>query len=257
MDDGIELITFLENLSARRTWLLTNALRSVPFDRAIELARIAEAFVTGAASGTEAGPARIAPELNPIEDADHISGTTDRPTKNKPLPLKPAAHEHGSFAVDSAERDRLLDRLAQGARNAELAGEFGLPPKQVQGVRMGCAREIARRRERLSEPVPAQIATPKALIEDVVRFLRQQDDVVVPQENGNFLVNSRFQMPLSELVARANRIRARQGKPVFELETVPRNQASAANGHPLFWDQPSARERVGNGSHQPDAIETC
>ena len=78
MDDGIDLIAFLDNPSARRAWLLTYALRSVAFARAIELARIAEAFVTGAVSGSEAGFARIAPEPNPIEDADQINGTVNK-----------------------------------------------------------------------------------------------------------------------------------------------------------------------------------
>ena len=51
-----------------------------------------------------------------------------------------------------------------------------------------------------------------AWVEDVVRYLRQQDDVIVSQENGNFLVNGRFEMPLADLVERANRMRARQQK---------------------------------------------
>ena len=176
-----------------------------------------------------------------------------RSTNSKPLPLKPAAHEQGSFALDGAERDRLLDRLAQGARNAELSGEFGLTPKQVQGVRMGCAREIARRRERLSEPVPAQIAMPEASIEEVVRFLRQQDDVVVPQENGTFLVNGRFQMSLSELAVRANRIQspasqasirvkrhASTAKPSFCCKWVPAALGSAQRTRARWKWVPSA-----------------
>ena len=44
------------------------------------------------------------------------------------------------------KREQLLQRLAQGARNAELARDFGLSMRQVQGIRMGSAREIARRR---------------------------------------------------------------------------------------------------------------
>ena len=44
--------------------------------------------------------------------------------------------------------EQLLERLAQGARNAELASDFGLSTRQVQGIRMGSAREIARRRDR-------------------------------------------------------------------------------------------------------------
>ena len=45
----------------------------------------------------------------------------------------------------------------------------------------------------------------------------QQDDVVVPQGPGEFLLNGRFHMDTTELVSRANRMRSRQGKPAFQL----------------------------------------
>jgi hypothetical protein len=66
--------------------------------------------------------------------------------------------------------------------------------------------------------------------------LRQQDDVVVAQEKGEFLVNGRFRMRLEELVTRANRIRARQGKSKFDVtgSTTVHPGMSRANGHPLF-----------------------
>ena len=48
-------------------------------------------------------------------------------------------------------------------------------------------------------------------IEEVVRFLRRQDDVVVRQNDGEFLVNGRFRLDIAQLVERANRMRARYG----------------------------------------------
>ena len=51
--------------------------------------------------------------------------------------------------------------------------------------------------------------------EDVVRYLRQRDDVVVQTADGAFLVNGRFRETLEELVERANRIRARLCLPRF------------------------------------------
>lgn len=81
-------------------------------------------------------------------------------------------------------------------------------------------------------------------VDEVVRYLRQQDDIVVPQENGEFLVNARFHMPMAGLIARANRMRARQGKPEFEMlgiSELPR-QVPLANGHPLFWEQTALDE---------------
>jgi DNA-binding CsgD family transcriptional regulator len=140
-------------------------------------------------------------------------------------PDKPAA-----VPISAAQREQLLDRLAQGASNIELAQEFSLTPRQIQGMRMGSARKMAQRRHQLRPPekqlrsehtAPMPAVRVPELPEDVVRYLRQQDDVVVPQGDGYFLVNGRFRLGLAELVDRANRMRARQGRPEFKL----------ANGH--------------------------
>jgi hypothetical protein len=107
----------------------------------------------------------------------------------------------------------------------------------VQGIRMGCREIINERRDRLGgiqeQSVP-ESRVPGS-VDDVVRYLRQQDDVVVAQGDGEFLVNARFRLSLTELVGRANRMRARQGKPEFG---APSHQPTArmqsiivANGH--------------------------
>jgi hypothetical protein len=57
----------------------------------------------------------------------------------------------------------------------------------------------------LSSPAP----------DEVVRFLRQNDDVVVSAGPGTYLVNGRFRESTQELIARANRIRARRNQPPF------------------------------------------
>jgi hypothetical protein len=71
--------------------------------------------------------------------------------------------------------------------------------------------------------------------EDVVRYLRQRDDVVVQTADGAFLVNGRFRETLEELVERANRIRARQCLPRFV--TLPPQTAmpagKSAEGAPM------------------------
>jgi hypothetical protein len=248
MNDCVELIGLLENPPARRVWLLANALRCLPFDRAIELASAAEVFVTGASIHNQAD----APRVHSEPDLESTSSTTESPSAGTPPLVERMVHQRSPNPVRGADRDRLLGRLAEGAKNAELAAEFGLSSKQVQGVRMGCAREIAKRREQPSGgTVPAdQIVTPTAWIEDVVRYLRQQDDVVVRQENGEFLVNGRFSMPSAELLARANRMRAREDKPAFESpgdRPPQREEVSPVNGHPLFWKEPAER----NGFDKP------
>jgi cytidylate kinase len=113
---------------------------------------------------------------------------------------------------------------------------------------MGCAREIAKRRDQLSKTTgeaEQNDETAPVSVDDVVRYLRQQDDIVVRQDNGEFLVNARFPMTLADLVVRANRMRERQGKPKFDLpngvSVLPR-QTAPANGHPMFWEQTAPRD---------------
>ena len=59
-----------------------------------------------------------------------------------------------------------------------------------------------------------------ALIEDVVRYLRQRDDTVVPKGKDLFLVNGRFPMRSDELISRANRMRERDGKSAFQPNPI-------------------------------------
>jgi DNA-binding CsgD family transcriptional regulator len=129
--DLAEVAGLLADPVRRRSWLLAKALASHPLDQALELARSAEAFITGSSGATTSRPLldQFAPEAQAREDAKRVS---------RPVALTLAPEQ----------REQLLERLAQGARNAELARDFGLSTRQVQGIRMGSAREIARRRDR-------------------------------------------------------------------------------------------------------------
>ena len=117
----------------RRSWLLAKALDTQPLDRALELARAAEAFITGAHANEIASTGS---PLRSEEGAAPIPGANRTPLKHRT-----------SLALVPETREQLLERLAQGARNAEVAREFGFSIRQVQGVRMGSKREIARRRD--------------------------------------------------------------------------------------------------------------
>jgi hypothetical protein len=118
----------------RRSWLLNKAMEAHPLDQALELAREAEAFITGACQiETAAGTPRMAAEAGSQAVANRIS---EPPRPRIALTLSPE------------QREQLLEGLAQGARNSDLASQFGLSAKQVQGIRMGSAREISRRRNR-------------------------------------------------------------------------------------------------------------
>ncbi len=108
---------------------------------------------------------------------------------------------------------------------------------------MGAAREIAKRRDRqvMMDAATSEAGDLPASAEEIVRYLRQQDDVVVPQDEGQFLVNGRFRLGLAELISRANRMRNRQGKPEFSAANGHASRASRSgvgSRHPIFWEEP-------------------
>jgi hypothetical protein len=219
MIDPPELIALIDNSRGRRLWLLYNAMQHLPLPQAIECARSAECFLTGSLPDEQLGDAHVdtasdaktsdvSGQSEQLATETSSNASVEHPTIAKPIRL----------AVSAEHRERLLDRLAHGAKNAELAAEFGVSLRQVQGLRMGCAREIAQRRDQLGkDPARVEPTSLSASVGEIVRYLRQQDDVVVQQENGQFLVNGRFNLSLADLLARANRMRGRQRKPAFEL----------------------------------------
>jgi DNA-binding CsgD family transcriptional regulator len=251
MNSGyLEWLELLGNSERRRCWLLLKALECSPLDLAIDLARAADEFIAGAHPGRRIdGSIHSKTEVGALQRCETTHPVSEAP----PSPDRPASQKRTALALSQEQREQLLRRLAQGARNGELANEFGISSRQVQGIRMGSARQIAGLRrtvdeqEQGSQPAPAVSVS----IDEIVRYLRQQDDVVVPQEGGEFLVNARFRLPLEKLVTRANRMRARQGKPEFQMaQSSAERTAGAANGHParaddgklrkghpIFWDE--------------------
>ena len=174
MEALIKVFERLENGVERRSWLLYEALRSAPLDEAIELARKADAFIMGTAAKGEQARERLLPSP--------MSGRSVDQAQNEPQ-RKERSNPKGRLSLSADQRDRMLDRLAAGTKNADIAEEFGLSPQQVQGVRIGSAREIAARRQR-SQNAPSPEITSTTSVQEVIRYLRQQDDVVVPQEDG-------------------------------------------------------------------------
>jgi len=210
-----------DDIPQRRWWLLCKALECSPLSDALKLARAADEFLTVAPSGI----------LFNTPDEARSLGRSDQPECRE----EASQAGHTGLSLSAADRDELLDLLASGAKNAELAHRFGLTPRQVQGIRMGSARRIAKRRQETGTQQDKKVPeTLPASIDDIVRFVRQQDDVVVPHGKGEFLVNGRFSLNLAELADRANRIRLRQGKPTFSLgdvEPIASKEMPVANGH--------------------------
>jgi DNA-binding CsgD family transcriptional regulator len=253
MTEQIDPIRLLDKPPARRLWLLLEAMRSLPFDRAVELARTAEAFVAGPTVEAMT-PEAMRPTTTTSKDPEQPKEIGHQPSTSANV-LADRPTERDSLALSDSDRERLLERLAKGARNVELAAEFGITAKQVQGLRMGCAREIARRRAALADK-PSEISgehdehpIATTSIDEIVRYVRQQDDVVVPQDDGGYMINGRFRMSAAELIARANRMRSRQRKPSFQMHGAGIQIAAgpARPGHPVFWEKPPAAEHGRNG----------
>jgi hypothetical protein len=249
----LEWLELFGDAERRRCWLLLKALECSPLAQAIDLARAADEFLAGAHLERRIADMSIQPRPTAPPPQAHSEMT--RSAAEEPRLLdRPASQKLKGLALSPEHREQLLQRFAQGARNAELASEFGLSKQQVQGIRMGSAREIAKRRDIIDQNQQEAPTTTdlSASVEEVVRYLRQQDDVVVPQEGGEFLVNARFSLPLEKLVSRANRMRIRQGKPEFRLaghQSSGKPTPPSANGHPprvsngklrddhpIFWD---------------------
>ena len=235
MEALIKVFERLENGVERRSWLLYEALRSAPLDEAIELARTADAFIMGTAAKGEQARRAVAPEPHDQPIGDQAQHEPQRKQQSNPT---------GRLSLSADQRDRMLDRLVAGTKNADTAVEFCLSPQQVQGVRIGSARA---RRQR-SQNAPSPEITSITSVQEVILYLRQQDDVVVPQEDCHCLVNGRFRMDPDELVDRANRMRSRQGKPEFNSGSYSSGSAKPrqTNNHPLFGDR--------SGSDESDAV---
>ena len=234
MSENIVLSDLVENAVYRRTWLLYKALETSPIDDAIGLALAADGFVTGSPTVQSGADCPIQATADPPSGEEQpLEPATD--AVEATITLSKSEAVRAQLPVD--QRERFIERLAAGATNSELASEFGLSRKQVQGFRIGLARKGAKRRTRFEEkpqrteemrsasaeeligfegnaqsPEETCLASP----DEIIRYLRQQDDIVVRQGERKFLVNGRFHLALPELIERANKMRNRQGKPGFK-----------------------------------------
>jgi hypothetical protein len=200
----------------RRWWLLQRAMDGVPLNTALQIAAQAEAFVLGQRANSSETPASKAP--TPGSPRDDTLCTT------APAPARPELDKTQSSAgaletlLPPDRKAELLKGLASGLSNAEIAAAFGLTPRQVQGFRMQLARAANRREQAKAEKEDnaQSIETCNSpLVEEVIRYLRQQGDVVVKSGHFAFLVNNRFTLDFEQLLTRANRMRSRQGKSEF------------------------------------------
>jgi hypothetical protein len=142
---------------------------------------------------------------------------------------QPAAS--GSRLLDEQTRQRFREAIAAGTDNAELARQFGMTPRQANGLRMGLQKQYPHLRAiKITKPKRPELdrstelqmqeaflsAKPPAMttLDDVVRFLRQRGDVVVSSAD-EFIIDGHRRMTPAELVARANAKRLELRLPPF------------------------------------------
>jgi hypothetical protein len=162
----LEWLELFGDAERRRCWLLLKALECSPLAQAIDLARAADEFLAGAHLERRIADMSIQPR--PTAPSPHAHNEMTRPAAEEPRLLdRPVSQKRKGLALSPEHREQLLQRFAQGARNAELASEFGLSKQQVQGIRMGSARDVKlpsgvisliktnrRRRQPLTSPHP-------------------------------------------------------------------------------------------------------
>lgn len=175
----------------RRWWLLLKALQVVPLNAAVNLAEHVEEFL-------HCGTVERTSRKVTCHEADQKQPALWATSQGEMELRVPAQERHPDPPVLAIDKSAVMVRLEQGLSNAEVAAEFGLTQRQVQGYRMQMVR---------CKPAALPVAT-----EDIVRYLRQQGDVIVGGGESQFLVNGRFMLSVEKLLERANRIRSRQGK---------------------------------------------
>jgi hypothetical protein len=199
----MELATVVSEPVLRRCWLLNKALESASLDEALKLARAADEFLGGDQAKAQA-----------LLDEMAVSGSSStRPSQGAEAAsaLINAASSAGEAKQD-AEPVSTTDQVAYAADIVESASAT-----ENHG-RDGGSNSSRVEEAGDSEP-QAAITSGLAVLagmDDIVRFLRQQDDVVVSAGTATYLVNGRFQLNSKELLDRANKIRDRQGKPQFQ-----------------------------------------
>jgi hypothetical protein len=198
----MELAAVFTEPLVRRCWLLNKALEHASLDEALRLARAADEFLcmgqghAPTLPGSEWGLLRVPPA--PAEIPRPAAALTIAISARDRA--KPAAGEGPTEPVASA------------AESLNLIGAEEIDASEKPGT------EDAGDDLENGEPNVAMTSRLAVLagMEDVVRYLRQQDDVVVSSGTGTYVVNGRFQLNSEELLIRANKIRQRQGKPQFQ-----------------------------------------
>jgi hypothetical protein len=212
MEIEMELATVFSEPVLRRYWLLRKALEHAPLDEALRLARAADEFLCVDPTNAQApanGEALKALGFGfpSASNEGFHQGSQSAATITVP---QPDQAEHG---IGYASTIGHIVDVGDGFKDVG-AVEKG---PQEDAPNTACVEDVRDDPDDVKPPVAMTSGLAVlAGMEDIVRYLRQQDDVVVSAGTAAYLVNGRFQLNSEELLARANKIRQRQGKPQFQ-----------------------------------------
>lgn len=203
MEIQMELAAVFAEPVLRRCWLLNKALESASLDEALKLARAADEFL----GMGQPNPQTLANTVSP-------DGLSTAPNQDLQPTLQTAAPRDDR--AGDAPSTSITDHIAFTADIPKDASAATNDTDEEDASSESCAEEAGTEED--SEPQLAMTSGLAVLagMDDIVRYLRQQDDVVVSVARASYLVNGRFQLNSGELLARANKIRERQGKPLFQ-----------------------------------------
>lgn len=213
----IELATLFSEPASRRCWLLNKALENAPLDEALRLARAADEFL-----GIDEANAQALPNGQPLKEWRLRSSSTAPNQDSQSADRPPIATSPCDQVEQHAGHTSTADHVADTPDNLKAADNLK-NAGAVENDRLEDASNKSEVEEAGDEPGDSepQVAMTSSLavlagMDDLVRYLRQQDDVVVSAGLGTYLVNGRFHLNSEELLARANKIRQRQGKLQFQ-----------------------------------------
>lgn len=202
----MELTAVFTEPLVRRCWLLNKALEHASLDEALRLARAADEFLC-----MGQGHAPTLPGAETLKEWSLLRVPPAPAEISQPAPALTLAVS----ALDRAKSAAGEAGTAPAADAAESVNSIGAA--QTDAAETPCAEDAG---DDLANGEPNLAMTSRLAVlagmEDVVRYLRQQDDVVVSSGTGIYVVNGRFQLNSEELLTRANKIRQRQGKPQFQ-----------------------------------------
>jgi hypothetical protein len=237
MGTQMDLANIFAEPILRRCWLLNKALENAPLEEALKLAQAADQFldldrqgISQSASIEKSTSGALAAACLQKQNTP-LTSVVARPFAENPVTVPAERHaDHDrmpEFATNGLEAAESSELKATGSFGDPLdsgSGDNGSddPPQTGDGN-----QDIA-----LQPGAVGDLAV-LASMDDIVRYLRQRDDVVVSAGADTFLVNGRFRLNSNELLVRANKMRERQGKPLFQwipLGFLAAGEASFTNG---------------------------